>query len=87
LNEEVKKEITVRDELIAMMDADEDELKDPEDKKDEEFELEIEVMGSDILGVKEACYIADYPLLSEYDFKHDESTPYLDIELKPTTVV
>ena len=86
LNDEIMKEISIRDEIIAMMDADDDDKRE-DIKEDDQYELQIEVSGSDILGIKEACYTADYPLLSEYDFKHDENSPNLDIELKPTTVV
>lgn len=80
------KELSIWDELVALIDNDDEEQKEIV-VQDEDYEMQIEVMSSDIIEVKKACYDAEIPLLSEYDFKHDDFSVTLDIDLKPTTVV
>lgn len=38
-------------------------------------------------NVKRRCLDLDYPMMEEYDFRHDEQNPTLEIDLKPTTSI
>lgn len=40
---------------------------------------------SEVEHVKKACADMDYPLMEEYDFRHDTINPSLKIDLKPNT--
>ncbi len=64
-------------------------LQDDDDEDEEEvvdlvptsFEIETRAVEE----VKRRCIELDYPLMEEYDFRHDDS-PSLDIDLSPKTV-
>jgi hypothetical protein len=63
-------------------------LLDLDVEADEKEVLAFEVKASDVELVKKQCLPPpegrlNYPLLEEYDFKHDSVNPNLDIELKP----
>lgn len=47
----------------------------------------FEVASDSIEIVKKRCQEIDYPMLEEYDFKHDDRNPNLDIDLKPSTQI
>ena len=60
----------------------EDDLAD-----DDEQVHAFEIMESSIEAVKRRCVEIDYPMMEEYDFRHDEINPTLEIDLKPTTTI
>ena len=47
----------------------------------------FESRESEIETVKRRCVEIDYPMMEEYDFRHDEINPTLEIDLKPTTTI
>lgn len=47
----------------------------------------FEIAPSSVEIVKKRCQDIDYPMLEEYDFKHDDRNPNLDIDLKPSTQI
>ncbi|KAK4055130.1 DNA repair helicase RAD25 [Microbotryomycetes sp. JL201] len=47
----------------------------------------FEIRESEIETVKRRCVEIDYPMMEEYDFRHDEINPTLEIDLKPTTTI
>lgn len=58
---------------------------DIEDDDDDVHAFEIQ--ESEIETVKRRCLDLDYPMMEEYDFRHDELNPTLEIDLKPTTTI
>jgi DNA excision repair protein ERCC-3 len=50
-------------------------------------DLVLEILPKYIEPVKEACIMRNYPLIEEYDFKRDKTSPDLKIELKSSTSV
>lgn len=47
----------------------------------------FEIAPSSVEIVKKRCQDIDYPMLEEYDFKHDDRNPNLEINLKPSTQI
>ena len=47
----------------------------------------MQVSHHDIKSIKGECQTKNLPLIEEYDFKKDNTTPELKIELKSTTSV
>lgn len=47
----------------------------------------FEILESEIEAVKRRCLDLDYPMMEEYDFRHDERNATLEIDLKPTTSI
>ncbi|CAM9128903.1 unnamed protein product [Sphacelaria rigidula] len=47
--------------------------------------VSFRVRNSEVEHVKKACADMDYPLMEEYDFRHDTINPSLKIDLKPNT--
>ncbi|KAI8910656.1 P-loop containing nucleoside triphosphate hydrolase protein [Powellomyces hirtus] len=66
-----------------------DRLDDEEDDLDDESEFvhSFEIDKSQVEEVKKHCIGMDYPLMEEYDFRHDALTPNLDIDLSPMTTI
>jgi hypothetical protein len=52
-----------------------------ESVKSKKEDLIIEIIGSTIEQVKADCISRNFPLIEEYDFKHDRSSPELKIEI------
>lgn len=75
-----------------MFDVDiEDNNEDPneenkgETSKSSKEDLIMEISPNNIEQVKEACIKYNYPLIEEYDFRRDRTSPDLKIDLKSTT--
>ena len=66
--------------LYEKIDRDEEDL---EDLKIVSFE----VMQSKIEILRKTCQELEYPLLEEYDFRHDTMLKNLDIELRPNAIL
>jgi DNA excision repair protein ERCC-3 len=49
--------------------------------------LTFEVKQEAIEVVQKRCIELEYPLLAEYDFRHDTHNPNMGIDLKPATVL
>ncbi|KAI8999467.1 P-loop containing nucleoside triphosphate hydrolase protein [Gaertneriomyces semiglobifer] len=65
-----------------------DSMDDDDDGDDEsEFVHSFEIDKSMVEDVKKHCIGMDYPLMEEYDFRHDNLTPNLDIDLNPKTLI
>jgi DNA excision repair protein ERCC-3 len=47
----------------------------------------VQVSSRHIESIKQYCESANLPLIEEYDFRKDNQTPDLKIELKSTTMV
>lgn len=47
----------------------------------------FEIRESEIEAVKRRCLDLDYRMMEEYDFRHDEVNPTLEIDLKPTAAL
>ncbi|RKO83920.1 helicase conserved C-terminal domain-containing protein, partial [Blyttiomyces helicus] len=65
-----------------------DRADDAEDGLDEDdFTHSFEIDKTELGEVKRRCIEVDYPLMEEYDFRHDAVNPNLDIDLSPKTVI
>ncbi|KAJ3006529.1 hypothetical protein HKX48_009595 [Thoreauomyces humboldtii] len=61
---------------------------DEEDLGDEsEFVHSFEIDKAQVEDVKKHCIGMDFPLMEEYDFRHDDMTPNLDMDLSPKTTI
>ena len=49
--------------------------------------FQVQVHENQILRIREMCNANNMPLIEEYDFRKDNRTPDLKIELKSTTIV
>ncbi|KAL7343894.1 tRNA guanine-N1-methyltransferase [Rhodotorula toruloides] len=59
-----------------------------EDDMDDDDEVHsFEVRESEIEAVKRRCLDLDYRMMEEYDFRHDEINPTLEIDLKPSAAL
>eukprot|EP00300_Choanocystis_sp_HF-7_P011249 c17372_g1_i5.p1 GENE.c17372_g1_i5~~c17372_g1_i5.p1 ORF type:complete len:555 (+),score=142.48 c17372_g1_i5:453-2117(+) len=67
---------------LEILDADDD---DANSKAVDVYSFEIP--ETDVEPIKKIAMELGMPLLSEYDFRNDASTPNLDIDLKPTTTI
>ncbi|TDL14992.1 DNA repair helicase rad25 [Rickenella mellea] len=47
----------------------------------------FEIEDTKVDAVRKRCVELDYPVLEEYDFRHDKINADLDIDLKPSTVI
>ena len=56
-----------------------------ESVKHKKEDLIIEIIGSSIEQVKADCISRNFPLIEEYDFKHDVSSPEIKIEIQAQT--
>lgn len=74
--------------LITLDREDDDEELLPFDpKQEQDFTTSFEIDTNSVEEVKKRCIELDYPLMEEYDFRHDELTPNLNIDLSPKTVI
>ncbi|KAI5481776.1 DNA excision repair protein ERCC-3 [Pseudohyphozyma bogoriensis] len=62
-------------------------LEKEDDIEDDDEVHAFEIQESEIETVKRRCLDLDYPMMEEYDFRHDELNPTLEIDLKPTTTI
>lgn len=67
---------------LDRMDDDDEEMDD-----ESEFVHSFEIEKSLVEDVKKHCIGMDYPLMEEYDFRHDALTPNLDMDLSPKTTI
>ncbi|PJF16812.1 putative DNA excision repair protein ERCC-3 [Paramicrosporidium saccamoebae] len=72
----------VIDTIAALRDRDEDDA----DGKVAQVHS-FEVLASANEKIKKRCIELDYPMLEEYDFRHDLLNPNLEIDLKPSTTI
>ncbi|KAJ3174729.1 hypothetical protein HDU87_006978 [Geranomyces variabilis] len=70
---------------VITLDTLDDEDEDDEDES--EFVHSFEIDKSLVEEVKKHCIGMDYPLMEEYDFRHDDMTPNLDMDLSPQTTI
>lgn len=49
--------------------------------------LSFEIVPAKVETVKRRCIELDYPMLEEYDFRHDLLNPNLDMDLRPATLI
>lgn len=88
----------VMDALAALRDREADEEDDANGGMDPEAARKLsasgagefhsfEVMPSAVETVKRRCIELDYPMLEEYDFRHDLLNPNLPMDLKPATTI
>ena len=69
-------EILLKDRILQL------NLKNTENEKLIQESNQVEICN--VEQVKKRCIEIDYPLIEEYDFKHDEKLANLDIDLKPS---
>ncbi|KAM3541117.1 hypothetical protein ARSEF1564_005991 [Beauveria bassiana] len=60
---------------------------DIDDDDDQEVTHAFEIADKDVETVQRECLNLGYPVLEEYDFRHDEANPNLDIDLRPGTQI
>ena len=72
----------VEDEDRDEMEMEDVSLQRQESAKTKKDELNIEIIPSSIEQVKEECIQRNFPLIEEYDFKHDAMSPELKIEIQ-----
>ncbi|GAA5922645.1 TFIIH/NER complex ATPase/helicase subunit SSL2 [Sporobolomyces koalae] len=59
-----------------------------DDEMDDDDEVHaFEIQEAEIEAVKRRCLDLDYRMMEEYDFRHDEVNPTLEIDLKPTAAL
>ena len=71
------------DPFTAIVGVDRDD--DADDDEDDVHAFEIR--ESEIERVRRRCLDLDLPMMEEYDFRHDELNPTLEMDLKPTTTI
>lgn len=82
--EKLKKEDDENFGAVVTVDND-DDIGD--DELEDEFTHSFEINKELVEEVKKRCTRIDFPLMEEYDFKHDELTPNLEIDLSPRTMI
>lgn len=59
-----------------------------DDDVDDDDEVHaFEIQEAEIEAVKRRCLDLDYRMMEEYDFRHDDVNPTLEIDLKPTAAL
>lgn len=71
-------------EALLTLDQDEDS---PVAEEVETTAHSFEILAEHVETVKRRCIELDYPTLEEYDFKHDQLNPNLEIDLRPSTSI
>jgi DNA excision repair protein ERCC-3 len=61
--------------------------KDDDDQDDTQQVVSFEVKQEHIETLQRRCIQLEYPLLAEYDFKHDTVNPDITIDLRPATIL
>ncbi|GAA5826896.1 hypothetical protein JCM11251_002146 [Rhodosporidiobolus azoricus] len=62
-------------------------LERDDDLDDDSTVHSFEIRESEIEAVKRRCLDLDYRMMEEYDFRHDEVNPTLEIDLKPSAAL
>ncbi|GAA5917090.1 hypothetical protein JCM6882_009492 [Rhodosporidiobolus microsporus] len=62
-------------------------LEREDDLDDDSTVHSFEIRESEIESVKRRCLDLDYRMMEEYDFRHDEVNPTLEIDLKPSAAL
>ncbi|GAA6023603.1 hypothetical protein JCM11491_006051 [Sporobolomyces phaffii] len=62
-------------------------LEKDDDMDDDDEVHAFEIQEAEIEAVKRRCLDLDYRMMEEYDFRHDEVNPTLEIDLKPTAAL
>ncbi|KAJ3410423.1 hypothetical protein HDV05_003809 [Chytridiales sp. JEL 0842] len=68
----------------VIMDQDSD---DEGDLDESDFAQSFEIRKANVEEVKKRCTELDYPLMEEYDFRHDDVNPNLEIDLSPKCII
>jgi DNA excision repair protein ERCC-3 len=55
--------------------------------EERDFSTSFEIDTNMVEEVKKRCIELDFPLMEEYDFRHDELTPNLSIDLSAKTII
>lgn len=58
-----------------------------EEEQTAAFTTSFAILTSMVEDVKKRCIELDFPLMEEYDFRHDDLSPNLSIDLSPKTVI
>ncbi|GAA5908027.1 TFIIH/NER complex ATPase/helicase subunit SSL2 [Sporobolomyces salmoneus] len=62
-------------------------LEKDDDVDDDDEVHAFEIQEAEIEAVKRRCLDLDYRMMEEYDFRHDDVNPTLEIDLKPTAAL
>ncbi|GAA5870231.1 hypothetical protein JCM16303_001935 [Sporobolomyces ruberrimus] len=62
-------------------------LEKDDDMDDDDEVHAFEIQEAEIEAVKRRCLDLDYRMMEEYDFRHDDVNPTLEIDLKPTAAL
>jgi DNA excision repair protein ERCC-3 len=68
-------------------DVEEENMTSFDPYKEQDFITSFEIENSMVEDVKRRCIELDFPLMEEYDFRHDDLTPNLKIDLSPKTLI
>ncbi|KAJ3127241.1 hypothetical protein HK098_006606 [Nowakowskiella sp. JEL0407] len=82
----------VLDDFGAVITIDQDDDRDDLDaaallETESDFVHSFEIKSQFAEDVRKRCGVLDFPLMEEYDFRHDEVNPNLDIDLQPKTII
>lgn len=75
------------DEFGALITIDIQDQDDDFKKLEEDYTTSFQISLEAVEQVKKRCIELDYPLMEEYDFRMDETTPNLSIDLSPKTLI
>ncbi|KAJ1562141.1 hypothetical protein HK405_015387 [Cladochytrium tenue] len=64
-----------------------DQVDDADADGEADFAQSFEIQKAKVEDVKKRCSEMDYPLMEEYDFRHDDVNPNLDIDLSPKCTI
>ncbi|GAA5972390.1 hypothetical protein JCM11641_002436 [Rhodosporidiobolus odoratus] len=78
-----EKETTAEEDLFTAVVG----LEKEDDMDDDDEVHAFEIREAEIEAVKRRCLDLDYRMMEEYDFRHDEINPTLEIDLKPTAAL
>ncbi|GAA6036658.1 hypothetical protein JCM8097_001279 [Rhodosporidiobolus ruineniae] len=77
------KETTAEEDLFTAVVG----LEKDDDIDDDDTVHSFEIREAEIEAVKRRCLDLDYRMMEEYDFRHDEVNPTLEIDLKPSAAL
>ncbi|BGP12702.1 DNA repair helicase RAD25 [Rhodosporidiobolus nylandii] len=77
------KETTAEEDLFTAVVG----LEKEDDMDDDDEVHSFEIREAEIEAVKRRCLDLDYRMMEEYDFRHDDVNPTLEIDLKPTAAL
>ncbi|KAJ3308526.1 hypothetical protein HDU76_003892 [Blyttiomyces sp. JEL0837] len=72
---------------VISLDNEDDDEDDPDMNAESDFAQSFEIIKDKVEDVKKRCTELDYPLMEEYDFRHDDVNPDLEIDLSPKCMI